>query len=449
MQTPRTSLLPLLTLALTLLVGCPSPPASKPTTRPGTGAQQQADPSDPYAAKRGPRVQTVRIEPKLRIRVGQSLPRTTVSGSGLVEVGPGTADLGRARIHRFKSPLRISHDKQGFVITEPNGTSVRWRLAGIMLSNPGGTVSIDGKPYPGEVELVAGKDKAGRSTGRFDPINHVAMESYLPGVLSKELYPGWHAQAYRAQAIAARSYAIWEKQLPRRRASHFDLEASEASQAYIGANASQKAKDAVAATRGQVLVYKDRVLPAFYSSCSGGTGQDAIAAWPNKVDDLPPLRGKQHGTWGKQSTKFRWGPVTLATTDLAKGFAQWGRANKHRVAELQGLSKIQASATNRVGRPTRFTVTDARGRRFEMAAESVRNATNLALPGNAHRVNAKAFSSHAAYTIRGDIVTISGRGFGHGVGLCQFGAQHMASEGYRHGSILQFYYPSAAIKQVY
>ncbi|MEM9347426.1 MAG: hypothetical protein AAGB26_12490, partial [Planctomycetota bacterium] len=60
-----------------------------------------------------------------------------------------------------------------------------------------------------------------------------------------------------------------------------------------------------------------------------------------------------------------------------------------------------------------------------------------------------AFSSHATYTIAIDTVTISGRGFGHGVGMCQFGAQHMASAGNRHDKILGFYYPGARIRQAY
>ena len=104
--------------------------------------------------------------------------------------------------------------------------------------------------------------------------------------------------------------------LPIRRNSHYDLESSTASQAYIGDKASAKARRAVAATRGQVLVYDGRVLPAFYSSCTGGVGQDAVAAWPGKVDDLAPLRGRNHGGWGSTSSKFRWGPVHMTTADL-------------------------------------------------------------------------------------------------------------------------------------
>lgn len=385
----------------------------------------------------------------LRIRIKKSLTQTTFTGAGTLSVGPGTRDLGKARVYTFQSPLRITHDKQGFVITEPSGQSVRWRLGTIKVTSSARRVTIDDHPYPGRVELVAVRDKAGRTTGRFDAVNHVGMESYLPGVLSQELYPGWDPEAYRAQAVAARSYAIWERQIPVRRKSHFELESNEASQAYVGDKASPKARAAVAATAGQVLVYDGRVLPAFYSSCSGGTGQDAVAAWPGKVDDLAPLRGRDHGNWGSISNRHRWGPVALGKAPLAKGFAQWGRANKHPIAGLQGLRSIQPSATNTVGRPTRFAITDGSGRRFELPAEAVRNATNLALPEHALTVEARVYSSHAAYTFQGNTVTITGNGFGHGVGMCQFGAQHMASRGNDHKRILGFYYPGAKLQRAY
>ena len=114
-----------------------------------------------------------------------------------------------------------------------------------------GNITIDKNPYPGRIELVANTTKANQPTGTFDAINRVGMESYLPGVLSKELYPNWDLKTYRAQAIAARSYAIWEMNLPIRKNSHFDLEASQASQAYIGAKASDKARTAVADTAGK------------------------------------------------------------------------------------------------------------------------------------------------------------------------------------------------------
>ncbi|MEO0475917.1 MAG: SpoIID/LytB domain-containing protein [Planctomycetota bacterium] len=458
MTSPRL-VLPALMVMLVLVVACrhsstPAPRGSYSQAKPTYQTDRSATEAR-LTAKRGPLAVTVHSEPTLRIRIGRDLPSTTLSSSSAITVGPGVKDIGKARPYSFKSPLRVSHDQQGFVLTEPNGRSVRWRLSTLEVRAKAGNLSIanpgsQANPYPGRIELVAMRNQANQVAGQFDAVNRVGMESYLPGVLSQELYPNWDLRAYRAQAIAARSYAIWEMNLPIRRSSHFDLEASQASQAYIGAKASDKARTAVADTRGQVLVYEGRVMPAFYSSCSGGVGQDAIAAWPEKVDDLAPLRGRVHGGWGNQSNRYRWGPVTRDRATLSKRIAAWGTVNKHPIASMASIARVETVKTNRVGRPTRLRVTDSAGRAFDMEVEDLRMATNFKA-GSLPKIDASnmVFSSHAVYTVAIDTVTISGQGFGHGVGMCQFGAQHMASTGNRHDKILGFYYPGARIKQAY
>ena len=453
MTSPRL-VLPALLALLVLVVACRhSSTHTHSSHRTQAKPTYQTDRSATEArltAKRGPLAVTVHSEPQLRIRIGRDLKTTTLTSTTAITVGPGVRDIGKARPYTFQSPLRISHDGQGFVLTEPNGRSVRWRLSTLEVRSAAGNITIDQNPYPGRIELVALTNKANQLTGLFDTVNRVGMESYLPGVLSKELYPNWDLKAYRAQAIAARSYAIWEMNLPIRKNSHFDLEASQASQAYIGAKASDKARTAVADTAGQLLVFEGRVLPAFYSSCTGGVGQDAIAAWPNKVDDLAPLRGRVHGGWGQASTKFRWGPITRDRATLSRRIAAWGKVNLHPVASMGQLASVQTTKTNKVGRPTKLRVTDTAGRSFEMDCEDLRMATNFPA-GSLPKIEGAnlAFSSHAVYSITGQTVTIIGQGFGHGVGLCQFGAQHMASTGSRHDKILGFYYPGARIKKAY
>jgi stage II sporulation protein D len=455
MTSPRLAL-PALLCLLVLVVACrhSTTPIQRPSVAPPFPTDRGSTETR-LTARRGPLAVTVNTEPQLRIRIQRDLSATTLAAASSITVGPGSQDLGKARPYTFQSPLRIAHDGQGFVLTEPNGSTVRWRLATLEIRANAGNLAIatpgsQEKPYPGRIELVALRNKAGQSLRRFDAVNRVGMESYLPGVLSKELYPNWDLKAYRAQAIAARSYAIWEMNLPIRKRSHFDLEASQASQAYIGAKASDKARTAVADTAGKVLVYERRVLPAFYSSCSGGVGQDAVAAWPEKVDDLAPLRGRRHGGWGQASAQYRWGPVTRDRATLSKRIAAWGKVNQHAIASMGQLAAVQVTQANSVGRPTKLRVTDSLGRAYAIDVEDLRMATNF-LAGSLPKIERKdlAFSSHASYAVVGNTVTITGQGFGHGVGLCQFGAQHMASTGTRHDKILGFYYPGAKIQKVY
>jgi len=447
-----------LLIAICLPVGCKTTSGSRNTSRPysqnNTPTQQHSHQElqgeARLTAMRGPRVDTVRAEPVLRIRIAQAKTSVQVGDAGSVSVGPGSAELGQARTYSFQAPLRIHRDAQGYVLTEPNGNSVRWRLSTISITGNAGRVSIDDHPYPGRLELVVNKDRNGQPTQSFDAVNHVGMEAYLPGVLSQELYASWDAATYRAQAIASRSYAIWEMNLPIRRGSHFDLEAGEASQAYIGDRANDKARAAVLQTAGQVLVFEGRVLPAFYSSCSGGTGQDAVAAWPGKVDDLAPLRGRDLGAWGQNSNRFSWGPVTRDRQTLSRRIAAWGRSEENAVANMGLIRSVQVTATNSVGRPTHVRVTDDRGAAFDLFAEELRMAINFRGTG-LPTIDATnmVFSSYAQYTITPTSVTITGRGFGHGVGMCQFGAQHMASQGHSHAAILGFYYPGTRVQRAY
>ncbi|XAM00878.1 SpoIID/LytB domain-containing protein [Phycisphaeraceae bacterium D3-23] len=405
---------------------------------------------DAATARRGLPVSALRGEPGVRVRIVRSATRVQVASTGQLTVGPSGAQPVASRARAFAGPLSVTHDRSGFVITDARGQSVRWGLSALRITSANGTVAVDGTRYPDAIALVAVVDQASQATGRIDAVNHVGMERYLPGVLSRELYASWDERAYRAQAIAARSYAIWEMNLPRRRASHFDLEAGQASQAYLGLDASDKARSAVQATRGQVLVFDNRVLPAFYSSCSGGTGQDAIGVFPEKVDDLAPLRGREHGGWGQQSTKFRWGPVTYPNARLMAAMVRWGTANDHPIRGMTGgVSAIQPIAHNRVGRPTRFAVTDSNNRRYELHAEQLRQAANFAVPGDPEGAEYKLYSSHVEVQIANGTVTFTGRGYGHGVGMCQWGAQGMAQRGYDPIAILNFYYPGAVVYRAY
>ena len=448
MTRAATATLTLALLCLLISSGCKPRTAGvqSPGLRPGPTGYT---PVDAAAARRGLRVADLRSEPAVRVRVQRSATRLRAATTGQFTLAPGGQATAASQPRRFEGPLVITHDRSGFVITDGQGQTVRWALPALRIESSAGSVSLDGTAYPGRLELVTVTTSTGQPTGRIDAVNHVGMERYLPGVLSKELYANWEPAAYRAQAIAARSYAIWEMNLPRRRSSHFDLEAGQASQAYLGLDASEKAKQAVAATRGQVLVFEGRVLPAFYSSCSGGTGQDAYAVFPEKVDDLAPLRGREHGAWGQASSKFRWGPVTQTNARLTQAMQRWGRANEHPISELTGVRDIRPIAHNRVGRPTRYAVTDTNGRRYDLHSGQLRRAANTAVPGDPADSTHTLFSSHVDVAVSGPNVTFTGKGYGHGVGMCQWGAQGMAQRGYDHPAILGFYYPGAAVQRGY
>ncbi len=400
----------------------------------------------------GASVAAVRTEPMVRVRVRRAAPSVEVAAGSGLRIGPGSA------ARPFSTAVRIGHDGTRFVIQAAGQQALLWELPSLpVTSGDGESLTIDGQRFPGSVVIHrAAPTAAAAATGgqapTIDAINHVPMERYLPGVLAKELYAQWELETYRAQAVAARSYAIHS--LARTRSRHFDLEAGEASQAYIGVTTNQKALQAVQSTRGIVLAFGDNVLPAYYSACSGGTGQDAALIFPNQPD-LPPLRGFPQGDWGKECPYFRWS-VVIDRQLLSRRMAGWGKSAGNAIGNLQLIREVQVAAANSIGRPTRYIVHDQGGAQYALGAEQFRFACNYdgAVPAGSPALpptDAKQVlrSSHVAITVTSADVRMNGAGFGHGVGMDQYGAQAMAKQGYQAGGILKFYYPGADLRQAY
>ncbi len=400
----------------------------------------------PGRPSRGPRLDSLQTEPNLRVRVASSESSVTLGAGSSLTLGPTTTtENDAARPRQFTPPLTLSHDAQGFVITDGNRRSMRWALPTLLIrATEGEFVTLDGRTYPGQFVAVPASDRT-----KLDVVNHVPIETYLPGVLEKELYASWHPATFRAQAIAARSYALWECTLAPHR--HYDLESTQASQVYAGAATNPKAIAAVRDTRGQVLAYQGRVVPAFYSAAHGTRMQDARYAFPNRVEDIAPLRGREVGGWDAACPRYRWGPFDRNTTTLSRRIAAWGKANRHAVAALGTLRKIEISETSPTGRPAMFTLTDSAGRGYTLPPESFRFACNFAAAGLPELpANQKLSSSDVQATVAGGVVRFTeGRGFGHGVGMSQWGSQAMALAGHPHAAILAFYYPASHIERAY
>jgi len=387
-----------------------------------------------------------RVEPTVRVRVVAGASAASFdSGGGLWLGAPGRVGW-KQRRQRFVSPITITRQRDRFTIVSVNGSAVTWALRDLMIvgvSDP--FVRINGAAYPHTLVLHA-VGKGGKN--RFDVVNHVRLETYLPGVLHRELFSSWHPTAFRAQAIAARTYALYQAR--QRRHLRYDLESTTADQAYGGQVFNRKAIAAVLGTEGIALTYQGRIIPAYYSSCCGGTSQDAAKAIKD-APDIPPLRGTAKGGWCQKSKYFRWGPIQRPKATLTRRIAAWGKANGRNVAQLGSIRSINVSGTNAAGRPTGFVITDARGRLWPMGPEEFRFACNFA--DNSLATPAKDSllrSSHVDVTVEGQAVRFTdGRGFGHGAGLCQWGAQAMAVQGYSEYQILSHYYPGADVTSEY
>lgn len=391
-------------------------------------------------------------EPIVRVRVASRDEKIVLaSASGVLNIGPGPSQAGLATPEQFASPVTITKYANGFAITPARGKAMAWGLAALQVTGDG-HVSVNGTMYPNMVMIhYSIPTKWDPQPNSLDAVNHVALETYLPGVLEKELYSRWHPATFTAQAIAARSYAIVQHFANQSR--HFDMEAGTASQAYVGSNTGYKPRQAVAQTRGMVLVYDGRIVPGYYSSSCGGAAQDASIAFPNG-ENIPPLHGGLRTAWCVQSKKFRWGPFTRDLAMLSARIAAWGHDRENRIASLGLITNIQITHRNAGNRPARFLITDNRNKSYVLDPEEFRFACNYATSGtktlSALPASQRLYSSYVDVTVNGNTVQFAnGHGYGHGVGLCQFGAQGMAEAGLQPEQILQSYYPSARIQRAY
>jgi len=303
-----------------------------------------------------------------------------------------------------------------------------------------GSVRVNGQVHRGRYRLVP------VAQGKFDVINDVDLDSYLKGVLAKEIPERWGEEAFRAQAIAARTYALYEARTSG--GQYWDVWADTRSQVYGGiAGESPKARAAAEHTAGIVLAYgpsgHERIFKAYFSACCGGIGQSAQDALGDS--DIPPLGAKYVGPLCNASEKFNWPPVVIKKDELTRRIRTWGARRGRSEKSMGRLARIDVAEVNRFGRPVRFQFTDERGARYSLSGEEARWACNADAKGGATLLS----SFFKPVSEKDAIRFAEGHGFGHGVGLCQWCTQALSEQGRAHEDILRHAYPGAVLVRAY
>lgn len=349
----------------------------------------------------------------------------------------------------FVAPLVIRSDVRGWLIEEANGRITKAEGVGEVVFTDSESGSIELLPrdrhYPGALHLSWRSDVG---PGAFDVVNHVALESYLPGVLASELFSHWHVETFKAQAIAARSFASSEHAYFESR-RHYDVTDTVSSQVYAGEVDLGKASVATRATRGVVLEYETRLVPGYYSSCCGGIAARAVdVIGSNPINAIKPLDGRGEHDVCTDAPVYEW-VVRRSVDRLARRIAAYGeRRGNEPLAMLERIQAFEVMESNRHGRPTRYRIVPAEGEPVELGAESLMRAMNhsnddMDAPEDSLR------SSFIEVESAGNEFVITGHGFGHGAGLCQYGAQALAKQGRSFIDILVWYYPGAELFSAY
>jgi SpoIID/LytB domain protein len=276
--------------------------------------------------------------------------------------------------------------------------------------------------YEGSFHVSQRKSPDGRSIVRV--VNVLPMEKYLRGVVPSEVLAGWPDETLRAQAVAARTYAYYYalNPLDEIAGSGVDLDDTVFFQAYTGLeNVTARTDAAVVTTAAQVATYDGRVLLAYFSADCGGYTEDAVNVWGV---DYPYNRAKREVFDPALTPKSAWSAAV--TPDQMTQ-----RLRSRKLIDPDDVvrkAEVNEAKRNRSGRATTVLVTLADGSSREVSAIDFQFALKL---------------RSTLFAIRRNV--IEGRGYGHGVGMSQWGAKALAETGWEFSRIVEFYYSGSSI----
>ena len=296
---------------------------------------------------------------------------------------------------------------------------------GLWLSGKG----VPRRRYTGEITVTHEK-------GTLKLIDRLPLETYLAGVVSGEAADLSQPEAYKAQAVAARTYTV--KRINAHHAEGYNLCDSTHCQFYPGTGAiSRLAGKAVEETSGRLLLYRGQPAAAFYHSACGGRTEDMTKVWPFEPKPYlvsvrdSPAAGRPYCSI---APGFRW-KTKIYFTGLTRLARQAGW-----LAGDETASGLRVVARGRSGRAAELEISTG--------ARRVRVSATDFYHGVGRRAGWKAVRSSYFKLLQGkDFVMLDGVGSGHGVGMCQWGAEGMARKGYDYKAILEHYYPGTVIAQ--
>jgi stage II sporulation protein D len=356
--------------------------------------------------------------PSVKVLIAKSLKNVVVEGMDLRKT---IYTLKKQEQYQGRKSLTFNCKNQGVLSRlGPNSVKVA------SLSSPTGLISWGKNKYQGELELVANPQKE-----NCDLINSISLEAYITTLLSKEMHGQWPVEALKAQAVAARTYAlerVRKNSNPNKGLYH--LESSEKDQVSgtffdITDNTIKAARE----TQGEILIGPSgRIAPAFFhSKCGGKT-----------------LRPDQ--VWGGVEEGYRSVNCTFCT---GTGMKDWSGNLKQK--KLVGMVDQVLK---------RYYSDNISGDDVKIMPDSMANSELRLYVGDRLHIVKKSYlrntvgrdvlpSNNFVMSMKGETIEVHGQGYGHGVGLCQLGALELAKRGYDYRQILSFYFPRHRIKSAY
>lgn len=382
------------------------------------------------------------------LRIGIREGRASVAVIGTQDVGIYQNNTLRKRI-KANTPIQITirgSELTAGGIKSTSPVSVR------PLAKEGLVKITDGYTYRGYLEFMKSPVSAGLTV-----VNVVPMEYYLYGVVGKEMSPSWSLEALKAQAVAARTYAVFHKNYFKSRG--YDMADDTRSQVYGGVNAEAASiKQAVDGTSGEILTYQGKPIEAFFCASAGGWTEHSENVWGSHVTYL---RGVADRSFHMPS--YSWS-VTTTPERLAANLTAAGKGvGTVQSITLSPLAKRPMHVPDRgvSGRVRTLIVRGTKGQ-ATITGNAFQSLFGLKstlfdfYQGTGTPPNPDIGKSGRGLTLpikAGQPLTIYGFGWGHGLGMSQYGAYQMAKENpgvkeyYR--QILSHYYTGTTLERLY
>ncbi len=337
-------------------------------------------------------------------------------------------------------------------------------------------MELGSRSYRGRIEI-------GRyNKSKLTAVNIVPLEEYLYGVVPSEMPSTWHEEALKAQAVCARSYALIKagyggESNAKKGYKVVDTVSSQVYKGYLAE--SLKANQAVDATKGEMVCYNNKVIAAYYFSTSGGRTESAKDVW---AADLSYLRSVPD-TYEKNAGRMVW-QETRTLIDIQRALAGQGvpfeKVEALKIFKTTGTGRVHALSVLGGGRSltlqgtTIRTVLNLHSTKFKIVRKgdtpdevSVLSATGMenGRISNMYIASAdgvsKASGELKQYIVQSaedlwnypntvpeseEELLFAGMGYGHGVGMSQYGAKGMAEAGYTYKEIIEYYFTGAYVR---
>lgn len=348
--------------------------------------------------------------PTIRVALLKATPEVVISGDELRLQLPETKPVS----YYLASPVRVLPSETGLKIGEENYPYPYLKIYSLYQ-----TLSFKEKHFEGILEIRRLSDET------LLVLNELPLETYLVGLVHGEINASWPKEAIKAQVVAGRTYALYRQQ-KRMGTVPYDLDSDVADQVYVGSQGEKDdiVKEALAETQGEVLWFLG-LYPAYFHSACGGQTETVGNVWGKNETSVAVIdRFCQHSP--HQNWKLEISPRALLQQLENHGLK--GSKIKSISVERQETSPRNALVTIETNPMTLFL-----------------GATDLRQILGYDQLKSTWFEVHT--TPRKIVFT--GIGYGHGVGLCQWGAKAQAETGKTYREILQFYYPKAVVRKIY